>query len=327
MTRVGHWVLAAVLVGAVGLARPVVATQVRIELPVAVQVPGPAVNLGKIASISSSDFELVRRLVDLPIGAVGPSGRAVSIDRSELSRWIRIRTGLRHDEIVWLGESRVSVARITRSLPSSTITAAAQDALQSWLRNFSDRIEAVPIEDTRKLALPDQPARLSVRPIDYERPIQRMQVWVDVWSGGEAVRSMPVAFKVKAPVQALVALRRGGGGAPFFTEATVDLARLPRGAEPVSTAVLGDLDRGAVRLRRPLGAGQAVTAADLEPTPTVQRGEWVTLRSANGPLAIETRVEVLNDACVGGTVRVRVPHSPQTLVARVTGRSLLEINP
>lgn len=59
----------------------------------------------------------------------------------------------------------------------------------------------------------------------------------------------------------------------------------------------------------------------------VARGEWALLRAAAGAVALETRVEVLQDGRAGDKVRVRQSGATGAMLARVTGRGQLELAP
>lgn len=64
----------------------------------------------------------------------------------------------------------------------------------------------------------------------------------------------------------------------------------------------------------------------LEP-PAVARGDWATLRSSDGVITVESRVEVLQDGRPGQKVRVRAHAATGPAFARVVGRGQLELVP
>lgn len=59
----------------------------------------------------------------------------------------------------------------------------------------------------------------------------------------------------------------------------------------------------------------------------VARGEWAVLRTAAGAVALESRVEVLQDGREGDKVRVRASGAAAPMFARVAGRGVLELAP
>jgi flagella basal body P-ring formation protein FlgA len=307
---------------------PVIAAPVRIELPGSAVVTGQVVTLGQVAYITSTDLTVMRRLLALPLGNAPAAGGVVTLDRTALSRWLRARAGLRSHDVEWLGENRVAVHRISRQVGSEDVVSTARSALSAWLGDRSDRFELSALTNTRAVEVPQGRLRLAVRPIAYERPLRRMQIWVDVWSGDEAVRTVPVVFEVKAYTTAAVAQRDVGlGDTPdrLLQDGEVDLTARPTRARPLTVSDLAGLDEP--RLRRPVRAGDAVTEADIESSPAVQRGERLALRMTQGPLIVESHVEVLHDAEVGQNVRVRSSQADGPALARVTGRGQLELMP
>ena len=59
----------------------------------------------------------------------------------------------------------------------------------------------------------------------------------------------------------------------------------------------------------------------------VLRGDWATLRSSEGGITLESRVEVLQDGRPGQRIRVRRQGAGAALFARVLGRGQLELAP
>jgi flagella basal body P-ring formation protein FlgA len=74
-------------------------------------------------------------------------------------------------------------------------------------------------------------------------------------------------------------------------------------------------------------AGSPASVALPAETPAVARGEWAVLRTSAGAVALETRVEVLQDGRPGDKVRVRQPGAIGPMFARVTGAGQLELAP
>lgn len=92
------------------------------------------------------------------------------------------------------------------------------------------------------------------------------------------------------------------------------------GAERCSVRVA---DGALVRPLAPAGASQAVQArASLA---GVTRGNVATLRSSNGGIRVESRVEVMQDGAVGQDVRVRLPGAADAVLARVVAPGQVEV--
>ncbi len=71
--------------------------------------------------------------------------------------------------------------------------------------------------------------------------------------------------------------------------------------------------------------GQAQALA--RPAPAVARGDWARLVSQAGAVTLESRVQVLQDAQLGQVVRVRQANGTGSVLARVSGPGVLEIQP
>jgi flagella basal body P-ring formation protein FlgA len=254
------------------------------------------------------------------------TGDDVVLDRASLARWVRSQTGLRDDQIEWNGEAATRITVAGNRIPSKALVDTAQSALALWLGSRSERFEVRPVSGLSDIIIAGAPVRLVAKPLHYDRPVHRMQVWVDLLGTTGVVRSVPVSFEVTAYVKAAVADRDvaiGSTVASVLTEREVDVTTLT--AAPRSSSDILAQGASTLRLRRGLRAGDVVTAFDLEPVPAIQRGDWVTLRLVNGNVSMESRVEALQDAQVGQSVRVKLNGAERSVLARVTGTGLVEI--
>ena len=305
---------------------PALATVASIDLPAAVVVNEPSVLLGQIARLTSTDLTLVRRLTALPLGSMPATSDGVLLDRASLARWVRSQTGLRDDQIEWNGEAATRITVAANRISSKALLETAQSALAQWLVSRSERFEVRPVSGVSDIVIAGGPVRLVAKPLHYDRPVHRMQVWVDLLGATGVVRSVPVSFEVTAYAKAAVAQRDAAIGstvASVLTEREVEVTALS--AAPRSSRDIVAQGASTLRLRRGLRAGDVVTAFDLEPVPAVQRGDWVTLRLVNGSVSMESRVEALQDAQVGQSVRVKLTGAERSVLARVTGTGLVEI--
>ncbi|MCY1244044.1 flagella basal body P-ring formation protein FlgA [compost metagenome] len=162
-------------------------------------------------------------------------------------------------------------------------------------------------------------------------------MWVDAWVDDRFVRTTAVTFEVSAWAPLTVATTQMDSGAAVDavllrggTEARdVDLASIKQGA-PIDAGINGrfsELEAGRQRLRKPLKAGEVLTRAHLESMPAVVRGNWALLQARSGDVAVESRVEVLQDGREGQFVRVKVTGAKGEVLARVTGPGQVEVQP
>lgn len=298
-----------------------------IKLPATAVVDGPDVRLGQIAQLSSTDLDLVRRLIELPLGSVPLTRDGTVLHRKNLSRWVRSQVGLHDAQIDWGGEDATRITVASSRLAPKTLVDTAQEALSNWLAQRSERFEVQLVSDVAGLNILGDAVRLLVRPLQYERALPRMQVVVDVVGASGVVRSVPVTFKVTAYIKGLVAgenMAPGSSAASYLREQEVEVTA--QHLKPVSAKESHTQDATSLRLRRGLRAGEVVAARDLEPVPAVQRGEWVTVRLVNGDVSMESRVEAQHDAQIGQTVRVKLVGAERSVLARVTGVGLVEVS-
>jgi flagella basal body P-ring formation protein FlgA len=337
---------------AIGQDRPLKEPAARIELRPQVTVEQTIVTLGAVADISSRDPQLRQRLMDLPLGRSPPAGEPVTLGRETLMRWIRARIGIDATQIAWSGAAAANVLPVTRTVAGERIAHVAQDQLQMALAQNSLRGEINLLQGPQDITVPDGKVELKARSHAVLETTgtaltagsllaRRQSVWVDIWVDGNFIRTVPVGFNVSAYAPAYVALQDLAAGIVFDPE-HVDQEQLAvkevewsgRLAEPIkpipdnpfgSPASPPRKRHAALKLRRPVAAGHAVTKTDVVAAPLVAQGDYATLRSVNGPIELESRVEVLQDGNAGQAVRVKMPKASSPVLARVTGPGQVEI--
>lgn len=142
-----------------------------------------------------------------------------------------------------------------------------------------------------------------------------------------------------AAVAARVAAIEVGDVAADGSASVVDRAALVRWVHARASTESRDFEWSgapACRVRRvvPATVGTAV-AGDATPPlhpamvggarPLVMRGGNATLRSVDGPISLESRVEVHDDGSMGQDVHVRLPGATADVLARVTGAGRVEV--
>ena len=306
--------------------------QVRIELSANVGVARADVSLGDIASVRSTDFQAIKRLVALPLGPAPRTGESTQLSRAELLRWIQLRTGLDPRQIQWEGVGVTHLHRDSSEIQGAQLTEVATERLRGWLDGHSTRAEVVETAAQRDIAVPLGQRTLRARPIPAEAPLaRRMVVWVDVWVEDQFVRTVPVGFEVTAYGQAYVAAGDMPAGARFDPLALkvreVELTGRPAPplAPPFAPRVAAADPGDARQMRRPVAAGQVLTRLDVESQPAVTRGDWVALSVRSGSIEMESRVEALQNGRVGQTVNVKTSKSSAPILARVVAPGQVEI--
>lgn len=298
------------------------AADAALELLPQAQVGAGTVTLGEVARIRTTDLELIRALVQLPIGRAPAAGQGVTLEREALAGWIQQRLRL-PAVLSWSGPEQVRVVAGSRIVSGDQVAAAAGDTLRAWLAARSDRSDVQLAWSPRDVEAPAAGhVRLQPRPLAQSPLRSRMVVWVDVWVADRFVRTVPVSFAVQAWRDAPVAAAPLQAGAPLVPE---QLARRPVDVAALDGAPLAQPGGEPARVRRNVAAGEALRARDVAAAPAVARGQWASLRSGEGAVVSETRVEVLQDGRPGDSVRVRQPGAMAQVTARVLGPGQLEI--
>lgn len=314
-------------------------TWLRVELRPQVAVQRSSVRLADIALLTSSDLGVLRRALTIPLGQAPRMGETAVLEGERLAYWLKSRTGLRDEQIDWQGSRQTAVMTATQDLSGEEISVHAQAALRDHLHALAlqkglslSRLQLDPVALPASVQLPMAGRRLQVRPLEVLPMRSRMLVWVDVFSVDRHVRAIAVRFDVSAFALLPVATQAVPAGATLPVD-MVALREIDVAAQP------GLMDRSAwsngaaiheVRapvLRRALQAGDVVSADRLQTLPAVSRGEWVRLTTQQGPLSLESRVQVLQDGMPGQVVRARPAHAAATLSARVVGPGQLELQP
>lgn len=300
----------------------VFASHVAIELLPQARVGAGAVVLGQVATIQGQDLDLMRALVDLPLGRAPAAGEGVVLEREALAAWVQQRLR-KPATIAWSGPARSQVVTDSRPVLGEQVAAAAMGALREWLAIRSERSEVEIAWVPRAVEVPQGQVRLQPRPLGAAPVRSRMVVWVDVAADGRFVRAVPVSFSVQAWRTHATAAHDLGPRAPLeaadLLHQEVDVAKLEGSAPAFPSSGEG------AWLRRAVPAGGVLRSPDLGTAPAVLRGQWASLHSGVGTVLSETRVEVLQDGRAGDSVRVRQPGAMAQVTARVLGPGQLEI--
>jgi flagella basal body P-ring formation protein FlgA len=307
----------------------------RVALKTQVEVAGGQVALGDIAALSSPNLSLLRRAMALPLGYAPRVGETATLEGDQLKRLVRQRTGLDPEQIGWEGGQTVVLSTRTKEISGDEIVSLAQAALLRHLSslvprngNSPPRIELEAASVPSGVLIPVASGELRVRPLDHTPMAKRVLVWVDVYGEGLRVRTVPVRFEVGiyslAPIAASDMVAGTQVESEQLTMREINIAGL-RLTEPAPG--LESVGLEAKQVRGNVRAGEVLTADRLQDKPAVSRGDWVSIVSRSGGLALESRVEVLQDGRPGQTVRARALNANGPLLARVIGPGHLELQP
>ncbi|MCO4855939.1 flagellar basal body P-ring formation chaperone FlgA [Herbaspirillum sp. WGmk3] len=299
---------------------------VEISLRSNVQVRHSQVLLGDIADMRSADTTLLSQLREIPLGSLPRTGLAI-LNRSEIERWIRTRTGSQKPDMHWAGAERVEVVAQSQRINGSQLADAAHLALENWLSGRSERSEIELLSVPADFSVPMGMARIVVRDPGDAQPYSRMALWTDVYVDDLFVRSVPVRFRVRAYRTAYVARQDIGVGRAAnetqFESRQVDIAPVNGAAIPTRSSSTEPETQW--RVKKAVGRGDVLVKKQVDAAPMMQRGQIATLRAGAGDLTIEGVVEVLQDGYLGQLIRVKGAASTGVVMARVVGPGSLEM--
>jgi len=292
--------------------------------------------LGDVADLASPDLALLRRAMAVPLGRAPWAGQTVSLDAERTWQWLRRQTGLRADQVEWSGASTTEITTASREVSGESLVNLATAALQQHLASTVSRlglahprIEVQAVSMPVGVSLPVDAGRFEVRPIGTAAISKNMLVWVDAFAGRRFVRTVGVRFAVQVFARVPTAASRLEGGTPLqpemFVEREVDVAELRGFGSPAAFAADSAMTSGSFRLRRTMESGEVITPAAVQKVPAVARGEVATLTARMGAIALESRVEVLQDGQVGQTIRVKQTNGTGEVLARVSGPGQLDM--
>jgi flagella basal body P-ring formation protein FlgA len=313
------------LLAAAWLAHGAVRAEVlaRIELRPLAQAAGSEVTLGELASLTSPQLPLLKKLMELPLGPAPRAGETVRVSRETLARWVQARTGLRAEQIEWSGPAAADLQRASNELSGERVAAVARESLREWLAARSTRAELSVTSVPRDLAVPSGQLVVKARAIPQDQVIaRRTSVWVDLWVDGRFVRTVPVGFDVTAYGPAYVASRDLPAGAAL-QPAQMELREVELSGRAAKLLPPRELQQ----VTHPVAAGQVLTAHDVQSRPAVSRGDWVAVRVRSGGMEMESRAEALQNGGVGQVVNVKPRGATGTLEARVLAPGRVELTP
>jgi flagella basal body P-ring formation protein FlgA len=299
--------------------------RVQLELLPEVAVSTSRLRLGDVARVAGDDREQVHAAAAMNLGSGPRVGEVLRLERAQIERWLQRAVG-RPGVYEWTGASAVRVERASQWVPADEVCRAAQSALTDWLGTSRGSAQVSP--DCGDVAWAVPPGRVELKPhaIAEGQPVaRRMQLPVDIWTDGAFARSVPVTMRVRWVGRAWVA-RRDVRAQQRLDDDVLDLKETELAGLPAAP-LAADQPTSGLRLRRPLLAGQVLTAAHVEPELSVSRGQRVRLLSRSGAITLETTAEALQDGHPGQQVLVRVPSASAPVSAWVIGLNQVELKP
>jgi flagella basal body P-ring formation protein FlgA len=281
-------------------------------------------SLGDIGEVRSEDRALAHELTELRIGRSPRVGGVLSLERSDIERWLAAARPALAAALEMRGADTAVVRRgPLQPLAADELAGEARHALQRSLADHYEDLALAPLRPgAGALHVPQGDVRLRARAPAPPVYGGRATVWIDVLVDGRHYRSVPVGFEVRGCRDVLVARRELAPGAPLTGDALavrrVDAAALEEAPVPA------DADPRAFRLVRPVPAGAVLTRSHVGRARAVRRDEEIRVRAAVGAVAVETTAVATRDAMAGDVIRVRNAQSLGTYAVRVVAPGAAE---
>jgi len=152
---------------------------------------------------------------------------------------------------------------------------------------------------------------------------ERMTVAVSCTASSSWTVYVPIAIEAQTPV--LVLRRAANRGARLTAE---DVEIQTRVVQGMGASYLTDVaELGGRTLKRPLGAGAALTVDAMMDDMVVKRGQRVTLLAAVGGLEVRAAGVAMNDAAAQGRVKVQNITSNRIVEGVVESPDVIRITP
>ena len=288
-----------------------------------VEIENGEVLLGQIASIESSDTQLVQQLQDIVIGTAPLPGRTRQYDQGHLKKRLR-QHHINLDGVHLKGPRRVSISRSHVEIDKSKIEKIVSDFITQNIpqENKTVRIKEIKVSDRVVLSkgrIAYKVAAPGMRPLKGT-----FSIAVDFSVNGHFEKKVwaTAIVEVWGPV---VVTRKPLGRYKPITEddimlQTMDLTHLSSNVVTDPEAVLGK------RTKRVIGAQTPLRVDSIELPPLVKRGDLVVIIAQSKGLKITTRGLVKKKGRLGDRIPVVNVDSKKVLYARVIDSNTVQVD-
>ncbi len=302
---------------------PAAAEMTTIRVQDQVEVDNGEILLGQIASIESSDTQLIQYLREIVIGKAPLPGKTRQYDR----RHLRMRLKQHHIDLAsvnLVAPQRVSISRSYVEIDKQKITKIVADFI----------IQNIPPENRRvrikEIHVPER-VILSKGRIAYKVAVSRLRqlmgnssLAVDFSVNGHFQKRIRVTAKVEVWGSVVVTRKPLGRYKPITEDdivlQTMDLANLPSNVLTDPEAVLGK------RTKRAIGARVPLRADVIELPPLVKRGDLVMIILESKGLKITARGLVKKKGRFGERIPVVNVDSKKVIYARVIDSNTVKVD-
>ncbi len=282
------------------------------------------VRLGDIAVVRSEDAAAAKLANAVEIALQSGPGQFAVITRQDVVSAIAKNNSALLGRLRWNGRDRVKVGKLGDWLVDSESVANAEQALQLWL---GDRTKSYELQQrgTVESKWLERGAKVQYIVAAGSKIRRQMPVQVEITDVTGKSRSFPIWFSVSA-LQDVWTLARDVDAGELIAASdlllqTVDVTALVGEFFPVDLLPIDQM------MIVPAKSGVVLLKSLIKRRADVMVGETVTVKLSGPMIQLETTGLALQSAEKGSRVLVRNARSGETLVARVSGRNVVEVGP
>lgn len=213
----------------------------------------------------------------------------------------------------WAGAPQVVVNRRGRPLASGEVEQLLTERLTAEFLPGGGELELRLVRPWAEVSIPDEQFEMKFQQMPQPGLSQNFSLRLEIISGGEKFGSWQLSLRAQVWKDVWVAsrpLNRGDALAPAdFERARRDMLVTRNNVEADALEIKPD----EWELKENLMAGAALNRWSIRRKPVVYRGQMADARVQHGSLSITLRVQVLEDAIPGQSVRIRNPQTKREL--------------
>lgn len=288
-----------------------------------VEIENGEVLLGQIASIESSDTQLVQQLKDIVIGTAPLPGKTRQYDQRHLKKRLK-QHHINLAGVNFEGPQRVRISRSHIEIDKHKIEKIVADFITQNIpqENKTVRIKAINVSE--RVVLSKGRIAYKVAAPDMRRLTGTCSIAVDFSVNGHFEKKVWATATVEVWGPVVVTRKPLGRYKPITEDdimlQTLDLTQLSSNVVTDPEAVLGK------RTKRAIGAQTPLRADSIELPPLVKRGDLVVIIAQTNGLKITARGLVKKKGRLGDRIPVVNVDSKKVLYARVIDSNTVQVD-
>lgn len=288
-----------------------------------VEIENDEVLLGQIASIESSDSQLVQQLKDIVIGKAPSPGKTRQYDQ----RHLKMRLKQHHidlDGVQFEGPQSIRISRSYVEIDKRKIEKIVSEFITQNIPQEDKTLRIKEINVSERVVLPKGRITYKVAAPDMRQSGGTCTIAVDFSVNGHFEKKVWTTATVEVWGPVVVTRKPLGRYKPITEDdivlQTMDLSNLSSSVVTDPEAVLGKRTKRAIEAQTPLRTD------NVELPPLVKRGDLVVIIAQSKGLKITTRGLVKKKGRLGDRIPVVNVDSKKVLYARVIDSNTVQVD-